>query len=1047
MIYYKKKSLIKKVINKIIKKKEFLKFPLLSFFKRLFFFISIFLFILYSIYLFLLPKYLNNSIIEDAINNFILKETQLVLDVEKIKINPNYKFDINLKAESIKIKYPNKKDFIVILKPDIDVNLVSLMFGFIDLNKIKSDEIKVNVEFTKDKKYSCFKFFSLKDAKTKLKLRNINLFAKTLVFNLYDENIKKNFSVETDKIQVLMPECKKPIVIKTKGVAKSYNHKILDFDLNLSIKLNQDLTGKFKQKLIKLNYNPFAEADKYRFYANSKIDLKVNLNDDRNNAIGEIALNDYSFEINGLKLPKNNLVLNFKNNKITTNCDFKFLKEQYIKIKSIYALNKNLIEANLNSNELNLLDLKDVFCIIGKIFNFKYDSNSINVAGLAAIDVYIKSDFKTISSNGKLIVKNAVISDKKTGLTIKDINSDVNFANNEINILNASAYVNSAKFNLKGKIDSKARLNLKINSEELNIAQVLMLVKEMPFSGIIVPKLNDYIFKSGFLKINTEIFGTMNKPLIYSKSSLSNLKLVIKKCGYDIFVPKFELKFLENDILIPDTKIIIKDIPFVLSGKIKNYKNTQSETVLNVTLKLPKDNKIIRLKNEDVNLNCVLNVKNNKMTISSCSVADSIVASGEVVNLNKGPILNIKLSFLDGAEFILPQFENFQFNPKGNIVIVGTSDKPSVTGNLTIKDIYLADIGLKINDLFLNIQDSKFYLNIVDGKIFDSKFSLTSNAQFQKDKLIIDAAQVSSVYVHMQNIEKYLKNSKSLEKIKYEIKELKANIATLETPDVVLNSLVFEADIKDDILNIKHFSADALNGKIDGFGVFDILKQKVKINLKLNDLNIRQLSSKLKELSIAASGKLSATIKAEFIGFDIDSILSTFNGDIKFDIKNGELAQFAKLERFLQAGNVLSQSIFKSNFLIFAKQSTGDFKIIEGDIKISDAIANIIYIKTQGSNMSLNIEGYFNLVNQNINAKILGRIPNSSVNVLSNFDKKDSMTSIEKRFSTYLADDELKKIPKLAYQVGEIQTREFVVLINGLLNNLNSIREFKWIIK
>jgi hypothetical protein len=73
MIYYKKKSLIKKVINKIIKKKEFLKFPLLSFFKRLFFFISIFLFILYSIYLFLLPKYLDNSIIEDVIEANSLK--------------------------------------------------------------------------------------------------------------------------------------------------------------------------------------------------------------------------------------------------------------------------------------------------------------------------------------------------------------------------------------------------------------------------------------------------------------------------------------------------------------------------------------------------------------------------------------------------------------------------------------------------------------------------------------------------------------------------------------------------------------------------------------------------------------------------------------------------------------------------------------------------------------------------------------------------------------------------------------------------------------
>ena len=56
-------------------------------------------------------------------------------------------------------------------------------------------------------------------------------------------------------------------------------------------------------------------------------------------------------------------------------------------------------------------------------------------------------------------------------------------------------------------------------------------------------------------------------------------------------------------------------------------------------------------------------------------------------------------------------------------------------------------------------------------------------------------------------------------------------------------------------------------------------------------------------------------------------------------------------------------------------------------------------------------------------------------------------TAIEKRFSTYLPLNEINNIPQLAYQVGEMQTREFVVLIDGVVKNLNSIKEFKWIIK
>ena len=308
MIYYKKKSLIKKVVNKIRENRESFKFPIFS---HLTFFFFLFVIIaLYSSYLFLLPKYLDNEIVEKAINCFIFKDSKLTLDLENFQINPNYKFDINLKADLLKVKYPNKKDFLVVKSVDIDVNLFSLIFGYVDLNKIKSDEIKLNVNFAKDKTYECFKYFEFKDSKSKLKLRNINLLANSFVFNLFDENIQKNFLITTDKIYVSSSEYKKPIIIKTKGIIKSSTHKISDFDLNLAIKLNEESAGKFKKKFAKLNYNPFLEADKYKFFAQTKIDLKINPNDKKNNAVGTIALNNYNFEINGLKLPKNNIILN-----------------------------------------------------------------------------------------------------------------------------------------------------------------------------------------------------------------------------------------------------------------------------------------------------------------------------------------------------------------------------------------------------------------------------------------------------------------------------------------------------------------------------------------------------------------------------------------------------------------------------------------------------------------------------------------------------------------------------------------------------------------
>ena len=113
--------------------------------------------------------------------------------------------------------------------------------------------------------------------------------------------------------------------------------------------------------------------------------------------------------------------------------------------------------------------------------------------------------------------------------------------------------------------------------------------------------------------------------------------------------------------------------------------------------------------------------------------------------------------------------------------------------------------------------------------------------------------------------------------------------------------------------------------------------------------------------------------------------------------------------------------------------------------------------------MSLYLSGYFNLLNMYANVTVLGRIPNSTVKVMGNFgnfsfskqvdkmneDAKETIETIaaspiEKKLSIRLADDEIAKIPPLAYQVENTLTREFIVLIDGIATNINSIMSFKW---
>lgn len=998
MIYYKKKSLIKKVLNKFKNVEKEKKSCFLPFLKTILFLLIFLLIGAYSFYLFWVPEYLNEADVEKAINNYVLKNSNLSIDIKNLEINPNYKFDINLKADEIRVIYPTKSKFLSLEKANIDVNLLSLISGYIDLNKIKISKIKINTAFNKQKRYECFKYFDfLQDKKaSKFKIRNINLLADEFLLNIFDENIDKSFLIKSNKLKISSSEFRKPILITTNGIIKSSNHKISDFDLKLSIKINPDSVGKFRQKLQNLSYNPLYFADFYKFYSKTNIDLKINPSDKKSNILGYVDLKNYTFEINGLKLPQNNLFLNFKNNKIYTNSDFKFIKNQQIQIISTMSFDKNkFIEAKLLSNEINLTDLKEISNVASKILNLKFNLDDISLVGFARVNVYLKSNFKTITSNGKLSIHDAKLYHKKIGLTLNSIESNINFENNSIDIINSSALINGAKFSANGKIDNKMKLDLKIKSDIINIAQILTLIKELPILSSCAPHLKDYDFKNGFIKINTQLSGSFEKPIVKSDSTLTDLKIYAKKVKANLEIPKFELKFLQNDIIIPKTALKINSIPASIQGVIKNYKTKNSEVDLKLDSQFYDD--FILINGTKPKLNAQINVKQDKINIISANVSNAIFVYGSIFNLQNSPSLNLRVNSADKTYVKFLKHNNINVAILGNLSILGNIQTPDIEGKFNFYDINLPTNDLKISQGILNIKNKNYEIEIPSASIFD----------------------------------------------------------------IVLNSISFNVLAQDNFLNISNFSAQTLNGEINSNAKIDLNNQKISTKTNLKELNIRLLPNNLKEMLLATSGKLSAVIESEF-NLNSKNILDSLESDINFNIINGELSQFAKLERFLQAGNILSQSILKlslnSVLSAITKQNTGDFREIQGKIEIKNAIANIIKINSQGSNMSFNMSGNINLFSQNANLKILGRIPNSMINIMGNFGKfsfsqqveksgsEVSKTLIEKKLSTAISPEDFMKIPPLAYYDSTIGTREFIVLINGIIKNLSSIQDFKWAI-
>ena len=107
MIYYKKKSWIKK----IFKKRDKIQLEKSSFFaifkKTVFSFLILFFLLLtsvYGIYLYYFPKITNEENIEKYINDYLKDFSCLSIDIDNLKIKPNIKLELNIKANQVVLK-------------------------------------------------------------------------------------------------------------------------------------------------------------------------------------------------------------------------------------------------------------------------------------------------------------------------------------------------------------------------------------------------------------------------------------------------------------------------------------------------------------------------------------------------------------------------------------------------------------------------------------------------------------------------------------------------------------------------------------------------------------------------------------------------------------------------------------------------------------------------------------------------------------------------------------------------------------------------------
>lgn len=1026
-----------------------------------------------------------------TIEEQVSKDLGIKIHIEKLilRVGPFLK----VKAPIVHMMYENGEKFGQIDNAKFYIPWTSLLKKEPVVDTLYANKLIIKV--SSDDKY-------LPDVLANLQKKNIdetpNIHIKSYSINYKNKPENDRYQIIGQALELNRVAGYKSLRLNTNGAFSINDKKYISYDLAILPKLNLDensndfdLTG-FINQMKELDFHSDIIAD-LKLYKNSEDVIQ---------ASGFINVDNISVLEKNSKNPKSFVYLTLWGDKasILSNIYTSTDKKVYIE-GMVNNSKKPVLDLKVKTDEIKLSDLYDKLRILADFSKFK---SLKSVGGTLNANFTIKGDLNKIKSNGYMKISNASV--KASGLNIEKINSEIDFSNNVINIINAVGYVNNAPIMAKGHIDKNVDLELLMNKVELKylcpvsfgikdgvaslVANVTGTLSNITHKeNLQVEKL--HIIKNGFdlttdsLKIDTNQNNTAYINNIICKTpetetiKIPSLKLVIERDA---------IKMPDANIFMPNSKLVAKsevtnynnnDITFntVVSGfvnsrDIKKLKTNSTIYPLKVSFNGNKNVQNLLAQvlfekptvlDEPAVLNLSSKLEKNTLKIEDLSV---ISFSGKFSDDFKNNLKGVKKVIVTGSieDLKNPVFKNVRlFIPqqlninvldtvaqvKGDLFINGKISKPEIVGQVRVPNLFNQVLQAGSTGCTLDFNKNVVIINAPLVKVADSSMSVNATALTDfTDAITVKNVSVKSKYLNTDTLLMY-KDSPIMKLYPIIINDGKFYseriLANIYGSPIYLSAFSSDFNMKNQILSLKNISSEIFNGKLAG---------TLDYNLKDEHFDSKIMA---REVSAAPIFDVISTRKDSISGtMDFDSNLKgeltskqSLNGDIKFIVHNGRMSTLGKLEHLLYAQNVVADSMLRTSLSVVTKaitlKDTGLFKYLRGDIQMSNGMANIKMLQSQGPLMALYIKGQYSPVTDYAKLVVLGRLSDEVVSGLGafgdfSFNKLMVMlTGEDTKYNLYSEDFE--KLPQLPVK----NTKEFRSIINGIIDKPSSVIQFNWI--
>lgn len=948
---------------------------------------------LYLAFLFVFPRKIDLNVYKPQLQKLVKDNTNLDVDFDKVDVITSPLLEAGIKTSDITVKLP---DGSLLFSADAfkgKVFLPSLLWLTVRVSQVEFDTPNLNVEIMNGEKYKVAKLYedivnkkreqrrlnppsALEDSSQMpfdpaiIKLIVPNLQLKNYQAVIDDTKSSHKLTLKGDLLKLGYFNGK---VAKLKTNAKFLSDKNENITANLDINTfipaftpsqdEEDDEAVFELPFV----NPVSVYRDYNLKSNINTKLKIRKNEKNNKiwAKGYVNIDGTTVTLSGLPLPESSFnvkadgyIFDFDTNLYVTD-------KEYLKLLgTIDYGRKPYVDLSVKSSQVHFANLLNITKAYLDTIHIKNDIDQMSAGGYLFSNFHVLTDFSSIESDGKFVVRNGNINDKNIGLLFNDINANLLFDDNVFRVEDCRVLINNRPVHVSGKVDSNSIANVNITADRIPIPELYLAFAPRDLK-------RNYLVKSGFLTLNTKVIGEIKSIAALFEFDLNKFRL-LDRAG------KF---IVTNDAL----HFGIVNYGGEISGKLKNKGFKFLIPATNSVI--ADDLLVINIKDKNADVDNSIVKFNNKSKINFKGQISDYISDIKTNFIANGYLTDSDLKTFLGAQ-IAPYFDS-----KGAIPVKAEFDSSGKKMKL------IAQMESNPNAYITPVK--------IDG-ITGQKLLLQLLAEKNGDVLKVykTGLYVRKPYaVFSDNLKRNFLNAKQI----VGIRAMVSNLST--TPFINIFKLTVPEDLKGSIC-IYNKSRFTIGGNLYAYG--KIGAPRINGSFSVKNLSIPELFTTVRYIV--------ADINTHNIRLNINDIIangSDFNINVYSNwntlanMRLGDVRVYSRsidVDKLLKVSEKLLKTLPQTKASSSNKTADIPIEILRGGINLKTIKTGNIIIKNTTSRMSLfnNIlylnnlktspmEGFVNgdvavnLVSTDINAKVTGKNFNVEKVLLDVMNMKDTL--------------------------------------------------------